>query len=91
MQVTVLLPPGDKTTEELEQDTVSPEALETEELRSTVPEKPLMLVSVTVKPLVDPWTTVIELGLTVMLKVPTLTVTTVVCVSEPLVAVTVTV
>jgi hypothetical protein len=78
VHVTVLLPPGDRTTEELEQDSVSPEAFEIEELRSTVPEKPLMLVRVTVKLLVDPWTTVSELGLTVMLKVPTVTVTIVV-------------
>jgi hypothetical protein len=36
------------------QDSVKPDGLEIEELTSTVPEKPLMLVKVTVKLLDDP-------------------------------------
>ncbi len=50
---------------------------------------PLILVRVTVNVSVEPWTRESELGLTDMLKSPTLTVNTVVWVSEPLVAVTV--
>ena len=49
-----MVAPGDRVTDELVQDTESPEAFEIEELRSTVPEKPLILVSVTVKLLDDP-------------------------------------
>jgi hypothetical protein len=91
VHVIVPVPPGDRVTEELVQETASPEALEIVELTSIVPEKPLMLVNVTVKLLEDPWTIDSELGLTVMLKVPTDTVMVMVWTSEPLVAVTVTV
>ncbi len=74
-----LLAPEDRKTLELVQDSVSPEDLgEIAELRSIVPEKPLILLSVTVKLLVDPCTMDSELGLTVMLNVPTLTVTVIV-------------
>ena len=54
MQVTVALPPRTRVNNELVQESESPEGLEIEELTSIVPEKPLMLVKVTVKLLEDP-------------------------------------
>ncbi len=88
-QIAVAVPPGDGNTLAAVHETVRPEERETIEFRLTVPVNPLMLVRVTVNVSEEPWTRGSELGLTNMLKSPTLTVNTVVWVSEPLVAVTV--
>ena len=59
--------------------------------RDTVPVKPFRLARLMVTVPVVPWTRVRELTLVLRLKSRTLTVSTIECVNEPLVAVTVTV
>ena len=77
------VPPGDRTTLEALHNTVRLEEREKVEFRLMVPVNPLTLVRVTGNVAVEPWTRESELGLTDMLKSPTVTVNTVVWVSEP--------
>lgn len=92
VQTTVAVPPGTSVTLDAEQTTRRADGRETTEFRFMMPVKPFRLVNVIVNVPVEPWTIVSELGLTAMLKSPTLTFTaSVVWVREPLAPVTVTV
>jgi hypothetical protein len=83
-------PPGDSTTEVLLSDALGPEVDEIVAERVTVPENPLILVSVTRAVPDEPRDKVSEDGLMEIEKSDTTTVTETECTSEPLVPVTVT-